>query len=118
MAGTDTVVRHFPFSVGRAGEAGLQLIEPGVWDRHAMLQFQSGDGFYVETAGEALVAVNGVLTRRTRLRNGDCIQLGGALLQVWLSSPRQQGLHCLEWLVWLGCAAVAAAQIWLISSLG
>lgn len=118
MAGTDTVVRHFPFQIGRTDACDLTLVEPGVWDRHATLQFAPGDGFYIEAEGDALMTVNGMAMQRTRLRNGDRIELGGAVLRMWLSSARQKGLTVLEWLVWLMCGLLAAAQIWLIAFLG
>jgi len=118
MAGTDTVVRHFPFSVGRAGNADLTLVEPGVWDQHATLQFEQGDGFYIETEGDALMTVNGVAARRTRLRNGDRIELGGAVLRMWLGAARQKNLRLFELLVWLMGGLLVAAQVWLIANLG
>jgi len=118
MAGTETVIRHFPFRVGRAENCDMSIVEPGVWDHHATLHFERSDGFYIEAEGEALMTVNQVAVQRARLRNGDRIKLGGAVLQMWLGASRQRGLRVLEWLVWLGCGALLFAQLWLIASLG
>jgi hypothetical protein len=39
--GQPTVVRRFPFRIGRAPENDLQLDDDGVWDQHLALEFQS-----------------------------------------------------------------------------
>ena len=118
MAGTETVVRHFPFRVGRSVDCEMPIVEPGVWDHHATVRFERGDGFFIEAEGEALMMVNREAVQRARLRNGDQIELGGAVLQMWLDASPQKGLTFLEWLVWLACAALFGAQIWLIATLG
>jgi len=112
-AGSQTVVRHFPFRVGRAPENHLQLEDDGVWDRHLALELQGG-GFNLAVAPGALVAVNGGPFQNQMLRNGDTITLGSAKLQFWLAAARQRGLRWRELLVWALIAAVTAAQIALI----
>jgi len=112
-AGSQVVVRRFPFRVGRAPENHLQLEDDGVWDRHLALEFQSG-GFNLSVAPGALVAVNGESFQSQTLRNGDTLTLGSAKLQFWLAAARQRELRWRELFVWALIAAVTAAQIALI----
>ena len=112
-AGSQVVVRRFPFRVGRAPENHLQLEDDGVWDRHLALEFQSG-GFNLSVAPGALVAVNGESFQSQTLRNGDTLTLGSAKLQFWLADARQRELRWRELFVWALIAAVTAAQIALI----
>jgi predicted component of type VI protein secretion system len=112
-AGSQTVVRHFPFHVGRAPENHLKLDDDGVWDQHLSFEFQSG-GFNLAVAPNALVAVNGQPFQNQTLRNGDTITIGSAKLQFWLAAARQRGLRFRELFVWSLIAAVTASQIALI----
>ncbi len=112
-AGSQTVVRHFPFHVGRSPENHLQLDDDGVWDRHISLEFQSG-GFDLAVAPNALIAVNGEPFQNQTLRNGDMITIGSAKLQFWLTAARQRGLRLREFFVWTLIATVTASQIALI----
>jgi pSer/pThr/pTyr-binding forkhead associated (FHA) protein len=112
-AGNRTVVRRFPFRVGRAVDNDLQLDDDGVWDEHLTLGFQSG-GFNLAVAPSALIAVNGGPFQNQSLRNGDIITIGSAKLQFWLAAARQRGLRFRELFVWALIAAVTAAQFALI----
>ena len=112
-AGSHTVVRRFPFRVGRAPENHLQLEDDGVWDRHLSLEFHSG-GFNLAVAPDALVAVNGERFQNQTLRNGDIITIGSSKLQFWLAAARQRSLRLRELFVWVLIAAVTAGQFVLI----
>jgi pSer/pThr/pTyr-binding forkhead associated (FHA) protein len=112
-AGSQTVVRHFPFRVGRAPENHLQLGDDGVWDRHLALEFANGC-FNLAAAPSALVTVNGEPSQNHTLRNGDIITVGSAKLQFWLAAARQRGLRFRELLVWSLIIAVTAGQFALI----
>jgi pSer/pThr/pTyr-binding forkhead associated (FHA) protein len=112
-AGSRTVVRHFPFRVGRAPDNDLQLGDDGVWDEHLTLGFESG-GFNLAVAPGAMVAVNGGPFQDQTLRNGDIITIGSAKLQFWLAVARQRGLRFREFFVWTLIAAVTTAQFALI----
>jgi hypothetical protein len=116
QAGSRTVVRHFPFQVGRAPGNHLQLDDDGVWDRHVALELQKG-GFHLAVAPGAMVAVNSEPFQNQILRNGDIITVGSAKLQFWLAAARQRGLRWRELFVWTLIAAVTAAQIILIYQL-
>jgi len=112
-AGSQAVVRRFPFRVGRASDNDLKLDDDGVWDQHLALGFQSG-GFNLAVAPSALVAVNGEPFQNQTLRNGDVITIGSAKLQFWLAAARQRGLRFRELFVWVLIAAVTAVQFTLI----
>ena len=112
-AGNRTVVRRFPFRVGRAPDNDLQLDDDGVWNEHLTLGFESG-GFNLAVAPGALVAVNGGPFQNQTLRNGDIITVGSAKLQFWLAAAGQRGLRTRELFVWTLIAAVTGTQFALI----
>ena len=112
-AGSRTVVRRFPFRVGRAPDNDLQLGDDGVWDEHLTLGFESG-GFNLAVAPGALVAVNGGPFQNQTLRNGDIITVGSAKLQFWLAAARQRGLRTREYFVWTLLLLVTLGQFVLI----
>jgi pSer/pThr/pTyr-binding forkhead associated (FHA) protein len=114
-AGNQTVVRHFPFRVGRARENDLPLDDDGVWENHLALEFQKKEGFKLSPAPNALAAVNGKsVEEKTILRNGDIITLGSAKIQFWLAPARQHSLRLRESFVWTLLLIVTLGQIVLI----
>jgi pSer/pThr/pTyr-binding forkhead associated (FHA) protein len=113
-AGSQSVVRHFPFSVGRAVGNNLQLDDAGVWDQHFTLECNRDEGFNLALATDALAAVNNQSVQTARLRNGDVISFGSVKLQFWLAPPRQRGLFLSELFVWTLLVAVTAGQFALI----
>jgi hypothetical protein len=114
MAGDVQIIRHFPFLIGRSFENDLALDGPGIWDKHLTLRFQKQEGFTIETAPDALAAINGQPQKTARLRNGDIITFGSAKIQFWLAPVPLRGLRIREMLVWALIAIVTAAQITLI----
>jgi pSer/pThr/pTyr-binding forkhead associated (FHA) protein len=113
-AGGQSVVRHFPFSVGRAPGNDLQLDDDGVWNQHLALEFQKKENFNLTTAPDALVTVNGEPVQNMILRNGDIITLGSAKLQFWLVAARQRGLRFREGFVWALLVFITLGQFALI----
>lgn len=113
-AGGQSVVRRFPFRIGRACENDLQLTDDGTWNQHLTLEFHRGEGFRLKTAQNALVMVNSKPVQMTLLRNGDVITIGCAKLQCWLAAARQRGLQLRERLVWALLLAVVLGQFALI----
>src|SRR5258708_34445398 len=113
-AGSETVARRFPFRIGRSADADLRLQEPGVWERHARIELDFDEGFMLITEPGALAAVNGDPMRRTRLRNGDTINIGALSIQFCLGSVRQVRFTLREWLTWAGLAAVCGGQVALV----
>jgi len=118
-AGSQSVVRRFPFHIGRADANNLQLEDDGVWDQHLRLEFQRQQGFVFRTTANALAAVNGQSVQTALLRNGDVIVLGSVKLQFWLCTIYQRGLRAREFFVWALIAVVCIVQFaliyWLIS---
>jgi pSer/pThr/pTyr-binding forkhead associated (FHA) protein len=115
QAGSDVEARRFPFQVGRAATSDLFLEEKGVWDDHLQIGFDAVEGFIAHPRTGALTAINGQpVTQPTRLRNGDCVELGAARLQFWLGETRQSGYRLREVLVWVGIAVTTLVQILLI----
>jgi hypothetical protein len=113
-AGTVSVVRHFPFQLGRSANSDLQLDEAGVWDEHFQISLDSTQHIILETQPNALVTINGQPAQQGILRSGDSIEIGSLKMQFWLSQPLQAGLRIRELLVWTAIASVFAAQIVLI----
>jgi hypothetical protein len=112
--GTDTIVRRFPFVIGRGSDAGLTMDDPGVWDRHLQIDFQRDHGFTFTVQPNALARINGETVETGTLRNGDLIELGSARLRFWLARSTQKTLRVREALTWFALCALFAAQIALI----
>jgi pSer/pThr/pTyr-binding forkhead associated (FHA) protein len=113
-AGSQSVVRRFPFRIGRASGNDLQLNDDGAWDQHLTLEFHRREGFKLAAAQNALVMINNQPVQVALLRNGDVITLGSAKLQFWLAAARQRGLWLRERFVWALLAAVVLGQFVLI----
>lgn len=114
QAGSDIVVRHFPFVVGRGAGAGLLMDAPGVWDRHLQIGFERHRGFTFSVQSNALALINGDTVEAGTLRNGDLIELGSARLRFWLARSTQKTLRIREGLTWFAFFALFATQIVLI----
>jgi pSer/pThr/pTyr-binding forkhead associated (FHA) protein len=113
-AGSQSVVRRFPFRIGRASGNDLQLNDDGTWDQHLTLEFHRREGFKLAAAQNALVMINNQPVQVALLRNGDIITIGSAKLQFWLAAARQRGLWLRERFVWVLLAAVVLGQFVLI----
>ena len=113
-AGSRSVVRRFPFCIGRDSGNDLQLDDDGTWHQHLTLEFHRREGFKLATAQNALVMVNHQPVQSAVLRNGDVITLGSVKLRFWLAAARQRGLRLRENFVWLLLGAVVLGQFVLI----
>jgi len=113
-AGTSWVYRRFPVRIGRSPSAHLRLEENGVWDEHLQLEFDSHEGFVLESAPEALTTVNGLPLQRAVLKSGDVIEIGSVIIQFSLSETRQAGLRLREALTWVAIAAISLGQVGLV----
>ncbi len=114
QAGSDIVIRRFPFLIGRAAEAQLRLEEAGVWERHVQIDFERDAGFSFLAQNAALTLVNGARVDRGILRNGDLIELGSVQLRFWLARSEQESLRPREAFTWISLLALFAGQIALI----
>jgi predicted component of type VI protein secretion system len=114
QAGASWAARRFPVRVGRASDADFRADDDGVWDQHLTIEFHPEDGFRMRSQDGALILLNDEPAQENRLRNGDILELGGLKMQFWLAEVPQRELMVRELLVWLGVAALSAAQIALI----
>ncbi len=113
-AGSDIVVRRFPFLIGRGADTQLRLEEAGVWEKHLAVNFQRGEGLAFSAQKAAMTLVNGLPVERGLLRNGDLIELGSVQLRFWLARSEQKSLRSREVLTWIGLIVMFAGQIALI----
>lgn len=113
-AGTKWSARRFPLRIGRSTDAQVRLEDQGVWDKHALIDLRPTDGFVLKAEPDALVSLNGQPAREAVLKNGDCIQLGAAKMQFWLSPMKQRGLAPREWLAWTGILLITLGQVGLV----
>jgi pSer/pThr/pTyr-binding forkhead associated (FHA) protein len=114
QAGSEWIVRDFPFVIGRAPISQIRLGDQGVWDRHLEIRFQRDEGFTFSTRPGALVLINEQPSESGLLRNGDWIQLGSVQLRFWLASSERRSARAREFLTWTALAMLFAAQISLI----
>jgi pSer/pThr/pTyr-binding forkhead associated (FHA) protein len=117
MAGETIFVRHFPFRIGRAAHNELCLEDDGIWDDHLAIGFDPAEGFLLETAPNALAAVNDQGQSGVRLRNGDVISFGSAKVQFWLAPAQVRGLKLREACAWLLLGGIALLQLFLMIKL-
>ena len=113
-AGTEQVVRRFPYRIGRAPGVDLRLETEGVWDRHLEIRLVPGTGFLATAQEGVRVLINGQPEQSVRLRNGDVIGLGGAQVGFSLSPTRLRGLRLRESLTWIALGALCFGQVALI----
>ena len=116
-AGHACVARRFPFQIGRGADSHLALEEDGVWERHLEIHFVPGEGFRLQTHPGALVSVNNQRVERTRLRNGDLLELGSVQVRFWLAPVAQRRLRPREVLTWVAWGALLLFQLGLIYGL-
>jgi len=118
QAGNQTIVRRFPFNVGRLPGNHLLLDEAGVWDQHLTLDWVDAVQLVVLAESGALVAVNQQPVVEAVLRNGDILSVGSVKLQFWLAPTHQGSLTLREAMAWGLLASVTASQVALIYWLG
>lgn len=116
-AGQEFQARRFPVCIGRSAQCEFSLEEPGVWDRHLILQLRFPEGFEATVVKEALATVNDEPFQTKRLRNGDVLGLGSLKIAFALSPTRSRSLRLREWLTWLAFAVLFAGQLALIYAL-
>lgn len=110
MADTETVIRHFPFRIGRASDADLSVTITGVWEHHATVQLDQGRPVLLAD-GDAALIVNGERVSRHPLKSGDLIELGAARWRISLAFANQKAAAFPQAAFWLALAALFAAQV-------
>jgi predicted component of type VI protein secretion system len=104
---------HFPIRAGREPGLDLSLDDPGVWQRHFLIDWRS-EGLVLQTETEALLSVNDSPVQRAILRNGDIITLGALRIRFSFSPVRQSSLAPREWLTWIALGALCLGQVALV----
>ena len=97
QAGGQWSPRHFPVRIGRHPDCDLVLEDPGVWDEHAEIAYDTVSGFYMAPLSEGAVIVNQHAVESAILKNGDQLTLGAAVIQFWIAPARQRHFRLLEW---------------------
>lgn len=113
-AGHRTVVRQFPFGVGRSAQSNLRLEDSGVWDRHLEFSVRADEGVIVTASNEAATLLNGEQIQSALLRNGDLVEAGSVKMRFGFSPISQSTLRVREVATWLALAALCLAQVALI----
>jgi len=71
-----------PLSIGREGARDIQITDPKVSRRHAMVRFEDGAYVIANVGGKNGIRVNGLLIEeKAKLTNGDEIALGDTVLK-------------------------------------
>ena len=115
QAGQTILVRRFPFQIGRSPQAGLPLLEPGVWDEHCRIEYRPAQGFFLCATPSAETRVNSLPVEQTlRLPNASEIALGAVRLRFSVADPPPRDLRLREAVAWLFLAAVVVGEACLI----
>jgi len=107
---------RFPIRAGRGPELDLPLDDPGVWQRHFLIDWRA-EGLVLEAEPEALLSINDTPLQRAVLRNGDVVTLGALKIRFSLTPVRQSSLVVREWLTWISLGALCLGQIALVYEL-
>ena len=113
-AGHRTVVRQFPFRVGRSTQSQLRLEDAGVWDEHLSFTLRRNEGFVLTSSPEAATLLNSERVQSAVLRNGDIIDAGSVKIRFGMSPTSQSTLKLRETMTWIALAALCLAQVALI----
>lgn len=113
-AGHRTVVRQFPFSVGRSAQSHLRLEDAGVWDNHLEFTVRRDEGFILTASPETSTLLNSERIQTAVLRNGDVIDAGSVKMRFGMSPTSQSTLKLREVVTWVALAALCLAQVALI----
>lgn len=104
---------RFPIRAGREPGLDLPLDEPGIWQRHFLIDWRA-EGLILEAEPQALLHLNDTPVQRALLRNGDIITLGALKIRFSLSPVRQSSLAWREWLTWIALGALCLGQVALV----
>ena len=108
------LVSRFPCVIGRGGSCDLRVELPGVWGRHAEIRLDAEAGFQVGATGQGGVVLNGEAVKEHRIRNGDRLELGGAIIRFWLAPARARSHRMGEWIFWGICVAMLVGMVTLM----
>jgi len=104
---------HFPVRAGRGADLELPLDEPGVWQRHFLIDWRA-EGLVLEVEPQALLSIHDAPVQSALLRNGDIITVGALKIRFSLSPVRQSSLKLREWLTWIALGVLCLGQVALV----
>lgn len=116
-AGTEARIDRFPCLLGRSPAADLRIEEPGVWDRHLELSWDSQEGIIATIPAPAIASLNQQRFERARLHPGDIIDCGSLKLRFRLSEAAVRKQWPREWLTWMGLLLLFLLQLFLMNQL-
>jgi hypothetical protein len=105
--------KQFPIRVGRDAGLDLTLDDPGVWQRHFVID-KCQEGLVIETEPQALLSINDAPAQRAVLRNGDVITAGALKIRFSFAPVRQSSLAPRESLTWIALGALCLVQVALV----
>ncbi len=117
LADTETVIRRFPFRIGRSPDNDLSLERPGVWDHHASVELEHRRRPILAAFGQGSVLVNGDPVSRHPLKSGDLVEIGSVRWRVSLTAAKQKSAALPHLAFWLALAALFAAQVFAVHRL-
>jgi len=109
-------VDRSPFLIGRGSECALRLEVPGVWERHLTLEVEPGEGLIASAQAGALTRVRGREGElsRARVRQGEELEVGAAVIRVLLAPVRRRWQGFWEWVLWGTFGVVGLVQVVLL----
>ena len=114
MAGQTVEARHFPFSIGRAPDCDLCLLEDGIWDRHAELTLRDDNHILIRAAAPGGMEVDQEPLKEAVLKIGTILRLGGVRIECWTSPMKQYDPRWREYALWIGAALLMLAELAII----
>jgi len=107
-------LKRFPFVIGKNPDAQLQLRDPGVWEDHLVVELLAKGGPTARRLGEGVVSVNAEPVDSTKLRNGDLISLGAAVLRFSAVPAPRKALMVQNAAAWFLVGAIALMELALL----
>lgn len=100
--------------IGSGPRAMLRLTEPGIVDRHALIELRHGSYYVCDVSESGGVRVNGHVVRETRLVAGDLIELATVKLRfepVSETPRRRWVMDPVQWVAAIGVGVIIVGQV-------
>jgi predicted component of type VI protein secretion system len=100
--------------IGSGPRAMLRLTEPGIVDRHALIELRHGSYYVCDVSESGGVRVNGHVVRETRLVAGDLIELATVKLRfepVSETPQRRWVMDPVQWVAAIGVGVIIVGQV-------
>lgn len=100
--------------IGSGPRAMLRLQEPGLVERHALIELRHGSYYVCDVSESGGVRVNGHVVRETRLVAGDLIELASVKLRFepLAETPRRRwSMDPVQWVAAIGVGVIIVGQV-------